>query len=87
MGWEGCLRVAESDHEIARTVLSIGLNANTKVLCRTSVLARGGAERKIRKYLVDNNYVDAVIQLPPDLFFWYHDWYVHHCAEEVQGEQ
>lgn len=33
------------------------------------VLYRGGAERKIRKYLVDNNYIDAVIQLPPDLFF------------------
>lgn len=33
------------------------------------VLYRGGAEQKIRKYLVDSNYVDAVIQLPPDLFF------------------
>jgi len=33
------------------------------------VLYRGGAERKIRKYLVDNNYIDAVIQLPPNLFF------------------
>ncbi len=33
------------------------------------VLYRGGAERQIRKYLVDNNYVDTVIQLPPDLFF------------------
>ncbi|MGE5411590.1 MAG: type I restriction-modification system subunit M [Clostridiales bacterium] len=33
------------------------------------VLYRGGAEQKIRKYLVDNNYLDAVIQLPPDLFF------------------
>jgi type I restriction enzyme M protein len=33
------------------------------------VLYRGGAEAKIRKYLVDNNYVDAVIQLPSDLFF------------------
>lgn len=33
------------------------------------VLYRGGTEQKIRKYLVDNNYVDAVIQLPPDLFF------------------
>lgn len=32
-------------------------------------LYRGGAEAKIRKYLVDSNYVDAVIQLPPDLFF------------------
>ena len=33
------------------------------------VLYRGGAEAKIRKYLVDNNFVDAIIQLPPDLFF------------------
>lgn len=33
------------------------------------VLYRGGAEKKIRKYLVDNNYVDAVIQLPDNLFF------------------
>lgn len=33
------------------------------------VLYRNGAEQKIRKYLIDNNYVDAVIQLPPDLFF------------------
>jgi len=33
------------------------------------VLYRGGAEQKIRKYLLENNYIDAVIQLPPDLFF------------------
>ena len=33
------------------------------------VLYRGGAEQKIRQYLIDNNYVDCVIQLPPDLFF------------------
>lgn len=33
------------------------------------VLYRGGAEQKIRKFLIDNNYIDAVIQLPPDLFF------------------
>jgi type I restriction enzyme M protein len=33
------------------------------------VLYRGWAEAKIRKYLIDNNYVDAVIQLPADLFF------------------
>ena len=33
------------------------------------VLYRGGAEQKIRKYLVDNNYVDTIIQLPSDLFF------------------
>ncbi len=33
------------------------------------VLYRGGAEGKIRKYLIDNNFVDAVIQLPANLFF------------------
>ena len=33
------------------------------------VLYRGGAEKKIRKYLIDNNYVDTVIQLLPNLFF------------------
>ena len=33
------------------------------------VLYRGGAEGKIRKYLIDNNFVDTVIQLPSDLFF------------------
>ena len=33
------------------------------------VLSRGGAEQKIRQYLVDNNYVDVIIQLPSDLFF------------------
>ena len=34
------------------------------------VLYRGWAEQKIRKYLIDNNYVDTVIGLPSDLFFW-----------------
>lgn len=33
------------------------------------VLYRGGAERKIREYLVKNNFVDCVIQLPSNLFF------------------
>ena len=33
------------------------------------VLYRGGAEKKIRKYLIENNYIDTIIQLPPDLFF------------------
>lgn len=30
---------------------------------------RGGKEGKIRKYLIDNNFVDCVIQLPDNLFF------------------
>lgn len=33
------------------------------------VLYRGGAEQKIRQYLIENNYVNAVIQLPANLFF------------------
>ena len=33
------------------------------------VLYRGGAEQKIRKYLVDNNFIDTIIQLPANLFF------------------
>lgn len=33
------------------------------------VLYRGGAEQKIRQYMIDNNFVDTIIQLPQDLFF------------------
>jgi len=33
------------------------------------VLYRTGAEQKIRKYLIDNNYIDTIIQLPANLFF------------------
>ena len=39
------------------------------IVCFPGVLYRGGAEQVIRKYLVDNNYVDAVIHLPEQLFF------------------
>ena len=30
---------------------------------------RGGAEKKIRQYLIDNNFIDCIIQLPGNLFF------------------
>lgn len=39
------------------------------IVCFPGIMYRGGAEQKIRKYLVDNNFVDAVIQLPENLFF------------------
>ncbi|MDR1973980.1 MAG: type I restriction-modification system subunit M [Bacteroidales bacterium] len=40
------------------------------VLYRGSFKGKGGkAEVKIRKYLIDNNYIDTIIQLPPNLFF------------------
>jgi len=44
-------------------------NGTAAIVEFPGVLYRGGAEQKIRKYLIDNNFVDAVIQLPPDLFF------------------
>lgn len=39
------------------------------IVCFPGIMYRGGAEQKIRKYLIDNNYVDCVIQLPDNLFF------------------
>lgn len=48
---------------------SLAVDGTAAIVEFPGVLYRGGAEQKIRKYLIDNNYVDAVIQLPPDLFF------------------
>ena len=39
------------------------------IVCFPGIFYRGGAEQKIRKYLVDNNYVETVISLAPNLFF------------------
>jgi type I restriction enzyme M protein len=47
----------------------LAVNGTAAIVEFPGVLYRGGAEQKIRRYLIDNNYVDAVIQLPPDLFF------------------
>lgn len=47
----------------------LAVNGTAAIVEFPGVLYRGGAEQKIRQYLVDNNYVDSVIQLPPDLFF------------------
>ncbi|MDR4532250.1 type I restriction-modification system subunit M [Glutamicibacter sp. PS] len=47
----------------------LATNGTAAIVEFPGVLYRGGAEGKIRKYLIDNNYVDAVIQLPADLFF------------------
>ena len=44
-------------------------NGTAAIVCFPGILYRGGAEQKIRKYLVDNNYVDCVIQLPSNLFY------------------
>ena len=39
------------------------------IVCFPGIFYRGGAEQKIRHYLVDNNYVETVISLAPNLFF------------------
>ncbi len=39
------------------------------IVCFPGIFYRGGAEAKIRKYLVDNNYVETVISLAPNLFY------------------
>ena len=44
-------------------------NGTAAIVCFPGIMYRGGAEQKIRKYLIDNNFVDCVIQLPSNLFF------------------
>ena len=44
-------------------------NGTAAIVCFPGIMYRGGAEKKIRQYLVDNNYIDCIIQLPSNLFF------------------
>lgn len=47
----------------------LATNGTASIVCFPGIFYRGGAEQKIRKYLVDNNFVDCIIQLPENLFF------------------
>jgi len=47
----------------------LSTSGTAAIVCFPGIMYRGGAEQKIRKYLIDNNYVDCVIQLPSNLFF------------------
>ncbi|WP_417562352.1 type I restriction-modification system subunit M [Microbacterium sp.] len=61
---------SKADLAFTMHILSaLAVNGTAAIVEFPGVLYRGGAERKIRKYLVDNNFIDTVIQLPPDLFF------------------
>ncbi|MCO4273044.1 type I restriction-modification system subunit M [Pseudarthrobacter sp. HLT3-5] len=61
---------SKADLAFTMHILSwLAVNGTAAIVEFPGVLYRSGAEQKIRKYLIDNNYVDAVIQLPPDLFF------------------
>ena len=44
-------------------------NGTDAIVCFPGIMYRGGAEKKIRKYLIDNNFIDCIIQLPSNLFF------------------
>ena len=44
-------------------------NGTAAIVCFPGIMYRGGAEKKIRQYLVDNNYIDCIIQLPSNLFY------------------
>ena len=54
---------------IMHSLAFLATNGTAAIVCFPGIMYRGGAERKIRQYLVDNNFVDAVIQLPDNLFF------------------
>lgn len=47
----------------------LATDGTAAIVCFPGIMYRGGAERKIRKYLIDNNYIDCVIQLPSNLFY------------------
>lgn len=47
----------------------LATNGTAAIVCFPGVMYRGGAEKKIRKYLIDNNYIDCIIQLPSNLFY------------------
>lgn len=54
---------------IMHSLTWLATNGTASIVCFPGVLYRGGAEQKIRKYLIDNNYIDAIIQLPDNLFY------------------
>ena len=47
----------------------LATNGTASIVCFPGIFYRSGAEQKIRKYLIDNNFVDCIIQLPDNLFF------------------
>jgi len=54
---------------IMHSLAWLATNGTASIVCFPGVMYRGGAEKKLRQYLIDNNYIDAIIQLPENLFF------------------
>lgn len=54
---------------IMHTLSYLSAKGRAAIVTFPGIFYRGGKERTIRKYLVDNNYIETVISLPPNLFF------------------
>ena len=54
---------------IMHSLAWLATNGTASIVCYPGIFYRPGAEQKIRKYLIDNNFVDCIIQLPDNLFF------------------
>ncbi|MDO4920842.1 MAG: type I restriction-modification system subunit M [Phascolarctobacterium sp.] len=54
---------------IMHSLAWLATNGTAAIVCFPGIMYRGGAEKKIRKYLIDNNFIDCIIQLPSNLFF------------------
>ena len=54
---------------VLHTLNYLSAKGRAAIVCFPGIFYRGGAEAKIRKYLVDGNYVETVISLAPNLFF------------------
>ena len=54
---------------IMHSLAWLATNGTAAIVCFPGIMYRGGAEQKSRKYLIDNNFVDTIIQLPDNLFY------------------
>ena len=54
---------------IMHSLAWLATGGTAAIVCFPGVMYRSGAEQKIRQYLIDNNYIDCVIQLPDNLFY------------------
>lgn len=54
---------------IMHSLAWLATSGTAAIVCFPGIMYRGGAEKKIRQYLIDNNFIDCIIQLPNNLFF------------------
>ncbi len=61
---------SKSDYAfIMHALYLLATNGKAAIVCFPGIFYRGGAEQKIRQYLVNNNYIDLIINLPDNLFY------------------